>query len=100
MKIRKGDKVKILTGKDSGKTGNITKVLPNQGRVVVDGLNMLTKHQRPKKEGEKGTKVKFAAPLETSNVMLICPKCGKSARVGYAGTEKKLRECKKCKGTF
>jgi large subunit ribosomal protein L24 len=101
MKIKKGDKIKVLLGKDSGKTGAVTKVLPS-GRVVVEGVNMLTKHQRPKKEGEKGTKVKFAAPIDMSNVMLVCPKCGKATRVGYVseGAGKKLRSCKKCKGTF
>lgn len=100
MKIKKGDKVKILIGKDSGKTGAITKVLKNQERIVVDGINMLTKHQRPKKEGDKGMKVKFSAPINKSNVILICPKCGKTTRVGYVTGDKKLRQCKKCKGTF
>lgn len=100
MKIKKGDKVKILIGKDSGKTGAITKVLKNQERIVVDGINMLTKHQRPKKEGDKGVKVKFSAPINKSNVILVCPKCGKTTRVGYVAGDKKLRQCKKCKGTF
>ena len=101
MKIRKGDTIKVLLGKDNGKTGAVTKVLPS-GRIVVGGINMLTKHQKPKKEGEKGTKIKFAAPINISNVMLVCPKCGKATRVGYGSAEsgKKMRLCKKCKGTF
>ncbi|MFH1193933.1 MAG: 50S ribosomal protein L24 [bacterium] len=101
MKIKKGDKIKVLLGKDSGKTGAVIRVLPS-GRIVAEGINMLTKHQRPKKEGEKGMKVKFAAPIDISNAMLVCPKCGKATRVGYAPADggKKLRLCKKCKGTF
>jgi len=100
MKIKKGDKIKVLIGKDSGKTGSVSKVLVDANRIVVDGVNMLTKHQRPKKEGEKGTKVKFAAPINVSNTMLVCPKCDKPTRIGYSGADKKLRQCKKCKGTF
>ena len=102
MKIKKGDKVKILSGKDRGKSGSVTHVLSKSGKAVVDGINMLTKHQKPRKEGEKGTKVKFAAPISISKVMVICPKCGKETRVGFMIQEdkKRIRQCKKCKGTF
>lgn len=102
MKIKKGDKVKILAGKDRGKTGAVTRVLPEAGRIVVEGINMLTKHQRPRREGEKGTKIKFAAPLNVSNAILICPKCGKTTRAGHSQEEggRKMRACKKCKGTI
>lgn len=100
MKIKKGDKVKILSGKERGKIGSVSKILLEKGRVVVEGINMLTKHQKPRREGEKGTKIKFAAPLNVSNVMLICPKCGKATRVGFAKKEDggKSRQCKKCQG--
>lgn len=101
MKIRKGDKVKILSGKDKGKTGSVTKVLPKKEKIVVENVNLLTKHQRPKKQGEKGTKIKFAAPLNMSNAILVCPKCGKETRVGFIMQDKnKLRQCKKCKESF
>lgn len=100
MKIKKGDKVKILAGKEKGKTGAVAKVLPVSRRIVVEGINMLTKHQRPRREGEKGTKIKFAAPMDISNMMLLCPKCGKVTRIGVFAGEKKLRQCKKCKETF
>lgn len=102
MKIKKGDKVKILAGKDKGKTGSVLEVLAENNKVVVEGINMLTKHQRPKKEGEKGTKIKFAAPLSAGKVMVICPKCGKEARIGFivSAEGKKTRQCKKCKGSF
>lgn len=102
MKIKKGDKVKILQGKDKGKTGNVSKILIDEGKLVVEGVNMLTKHQKPKKEGEKGTKVQFPAPINISNAMLICPKCGKETRVVYnmADRGRKTRACKKCKATF
>jgi large subunit ribosomal protein L24 len=102
MKIKKGDKVKVLSGKNKGKTGSVTETIPATGKVVVDGVNMLTKHQRPKKEGEKGTTVKFAAPMPAAKLMLICPKCGKTTRVAYSvpAEGKKVRQCKKCQGTF
>ncbi|PKL72357.1 50S ribosomal protein L24 [Candidatus Kuenenbacteria bacterium HGW-Kuenenbacteria-1] len=98
MKIKKGDKVKILTGKDIGKTGKILRVFLKKEKVVVEGLNLRVKHTRPKKEKEKGQKVLFPAPLNVSNAMLICSKCGKSTRVGYKILEnkKKVRICKKC----
>lgn len=102
MKIKKGDKIQMLAGKDKGKIGPVMEVYPQEGRIVVEGVNMLTKHQRPKKEGEKGTKIKFASPFSIGKAMLICPKCGKATRVGYCtpAEGKKMRQCKKCKGLF
>ena len=83
MKIKKGDKVKILAGKDSGKTGKVLQIFPKEGRASVEGLNILIKHLRPQKQGEKGQVVEIPAPIDVSNVKIICPKCGKPARVGY-----------------
>ncbi|MFC1612387.1 50S ribosomal protein L24 [Patescibacteria group bacterium] len=102
MKIKKGDKVRILSGKDKGKTGPVTRVLSKSGKVIVEGINMTTKHQRPRKEGDKGTKIQFPAPLVISNVIVICPKCGKETRINFIKQEnnKKIRQCKKCKATF
>jgi large subunit ribosomal protein L24 len=100
MRIKKGDKVLVISGKDKGKTGKIAKVLPQLGRLVVEGVNIRKKHTRPKKEGQKGQIIQMAAPICASNVKLICPKCEKAARVGYKLLEdrKKVRVCKKCNG--
>lgn len=99
MKILKGDKVKILTGKDSGKSGKVLKVVKSAGKVSVEGANLKIKHMRPKKEGEKGQRIQFPAPMNLSNVILICPKCSKTTRVGSKKLEdkKKIRVCGKCK---
>jgi len=109
MKIKTGDKVKIIAGKDKGKTGKVLQVFPNRNLASVEGLNILIKHLRPRKQGEQGQRVEFPAPMNLSNMMLVCPKCGKPTRVGYkyaeAGGEdkkkkKKFRICKKCEQTI
>lgn len=99
MKIKKGDKVKIIAGKDGGKEGKILQVLPQREKIVVEGLNLVVKHMRPRRAGEKGQRIQFPAPLQISNALLICPKCNKPTRVGYKILEnkKKVRMCKKCK---
>ena len=98
MKLKKGDSVLIIAGKDKGRTAKILKSLPKELKVLVEGINLKKKHVRPKKEGEKGQVVAIPAPMDVSNVKLVCPKCGKATRVGYI-TEKdvKSRICKKCK---
>lgn len=97
MRIKKSDKVKIIHGKDSGKEGKVLRVFKNEGKVVVEGANIAKKHARPKKEGQKGQRVEVAMPIDASNVMLVCPHCGKATRVGYKATDgKKSRICKKC----
>lgn len=98
MKIKKGDLVLIISGKDKGKTGKVTKALPKDLKVLVEGVNLKKKHARPKKQGEKGQVVQVPAPLNISNVKAICPKCGKATRVGYTvDKDIKKRICKKCK---
>src|SRR3990167_1797140 len=106
MKIKKGDKVKILAGKDKGKTGKVLQIFPSLNRVSIEGLNLLIKHMRPRKHGEKGQRIEFPAPLDLSNVMLVCKSCDKPTRVSYKYIEvmqndikekKKVRVCKKCK---
>jgi large subunit ribosomal protein L24 len=98
MKIKKNDQVKILAGKDRGKTGKVLRVLSLEEKVVVEGINIVKKHVRPRKEGEKGQRVEVPGKVNLSNVMLVCPKCGKAARIEYKVTEKdKFRMCKKCK---
>ena len=98
MKVKKGDSILIISGKDKGRTGKIIKALPKELKILVEGINLKKKHVRPKREGEKGQVVEIPAAMDMSNVKLICPKCGKATRVGYA-TEKdiKNRICKKCK---
>ena len=97
--IRKDDKVKILAGKDREKTGKVLAVSAKTGRITVEGRNIITRHERPKKQGQKGQKIQVPMPLHPSNVMLICPHCDKPTRVGYLKDEKgvKSRVCKQCK---
>lgn len=102
MNIKKGDKVKILSGKDKGKAGKVLQVFPVKERASIEGLNILVKHMRPRKEGEKGQRIEFPAPIRLSNIMFVCPTCDKPTRVGFKtiennGTKKKVRVCKKCK---
>jgi len=98
MKIKKGDTVKILTGKDRGKKGKVVQVFPKEGKIMIENINMMVKNVRPKKAGEKGQKVEYAAPIDISNVNLICPKCSKPTRVGHKVLkDEKIRICKKCK---
>ena len=98
MKIKANDKVKIVAGKDRGKEGKVLQVFTDSDRVVVEGLNIMKKHLRPKKHGDKGQVIELSAPLCVANVMLLCPKCGKVTRVGYRQDgDKKKRICRKCK---
>jgi large subunit ribosomal protein L24 len=97
MKIKKGDNVLIIKGKDRGKQGKILDVFPREGKLVVEGANLRKKHAKPKRSGEKGQTVQIPAKLPVSNVKLICPKCGKPTRVGHKLIEnKKYRICIKC----
>ena len=98
MKIHKGDTVLITSGKDRGKKNKVLQAFPKENRILIEGVNLRKKHQRPKKSGEKGQIIEFPAPIYISNVKLICPKCGKATRIGYEITNKKKnRVCKKCK---
>ena len=101
FKIRKGDKVKVLAGKDRGKTGVVEAVLSEEERVKVEGVNMVKKHQKPQRSGEKGQIVTISLPVAISKVQLVCPKCGKNTRIGKAlDGDKKFRVCKKCNAKF
>jgi large subunit ribosomal protein L24 len=97
MKIKKDDTVLIISGKYKGKTGKVLRSFPKKDQVLVEGVNLRKKHQKPKKQGQKGQTVEIPVPLNVSNVQMICPKCKKATRVGYR-TEggKKYRICKKC----
>ena len=104
MKIKTGDKVKVLTGKDKGKTGKVIQILHNkqtaQFFVVVEDINVLKKHMRARREGEKGQIIELPAPLNISNVMLIDPKSGKPTRVGYKTEGKEKKRIAKKSGEF
>jgi large subunit ribosomal protein L24 len=97
LKIKKGDTVKVLQGKDRGKTGTVLHAHPEIQKVTVEGLNMAKKRMRPRKQNEKGQTVSIARPLPIGNVALVCKSCGKATKVGYRieGTEK-YRVCRKC----
>lgn len=95
-KIRRGDTVRILRGRDRGRTGKVMAVLPRDHRVVVEGLHMVKKHVRPRRAGEKGQRVNVAAPLQVSAVQLICPNCRKPTRVTIVDQGGRKRVCKKC----
>ena len=98
MKIKKNDNVLVIKGKDRNKTGKVLGILPEKGRAVVGGVNIIKRHQRPKKAGQKGQILSVEAPLRIENIMVVCPKCGKPARIGYKKLEngEKVRICKKC----
>ncbi len=103
MRIRKGDTVKIMAGKDRGKTGKILAVYPSRDRILVEGVNLYKKHVRPKRQGEKGQVVTLPRSLHASNAMFVCPHCGKPTRVGSRVDEQaksRVRCCKRCKGAF
>ncbi len=98
MKIKKGDQVLIISGKDKGKKGNVLRVFPEEGKIVVENVNILKKHTKPRKSGEKGQILQFPGKIFVSKVKIICSKCGSAARAGYKILEnKKYRICKKCK---
>ncbi len=97
MKLKKGDQVKVMLGKDRGKLGKIEAVLPKSSSVVVTGVNMVKKHVKKQGDNRPGGIIDLTKPLNVAKVALICPKCHQITRVGYSGTgPKKVRICKKC----
>jgi len=101
-KIKVGDEVTILSGKDKGKQGKVIEIIPREGKLVVEGANIVKRHIRPTRRGQESGIVEKEAPIYISKVMLICPRCGKRTRVGVKilkkalEKEEKLRFCKKC----
>lgn len=99
--VKKDDQVVILSGKDKGKKGKVLAVSPKEGKVIIEGCNMVTKHVKPKQMGQTGGIVKAEGALYASKVMLVCPKCGKATRVSHVMEDgKKKRRCVKCDATF
>jgi len=100
MKVKKGDKVLIIKGKDRSKSGKVARALPSKLLVVVEGLNLRKKTVKPRRGNEKGRIVSIAWPMRVENVMLVCDACGKPTRIGYREiNNKKIRYCKKCEAT-
>lgn len=98
FKIHKGDTVVMLGGKDRGKTGKVVSMMPAAARLVVEGLNMMKRHSRARKQGQHGQIITKERPVNVSSVALVCKSCGKPTRVGYRlDGDKKIRICKKCK---
>lgn len=98
MKLKKGDKVKVIAGKDKGREGVIERVYKNTGRIVIPQVNLYKKHVKKNQQMPQGGVVEVPRALDVSKVMFVCPKCGKLARLGYeVKGERKYRICKKCK---
>jgi len=97
-RIRKGDNVKVISGRDKGKSGKVLRVFPREKRAMVEGINVRAKRAKPRKAGQKGQIIHVAMPIQESNLMPVCPSCQKPARVQYklCGDKSKLRVCKKC----
>ena len=95
--VKKNDQVLVISGKDKGKTGKVVEVSPKEGKVIVEGINIVTKHVKPRKQGEAGGLIKAEAPLYASKVMLYCNKCKKATRISHKETDSgKVRVCKHC----
>ena len=97
MNIKKGDKVRVIAGKDKGKEGEVTRAIPAEHRVVVKNVNVAKRSMRPTQQNPQGGIMSIDAPIQVSNVMLVCPKCGQPTRIGHREEDgKKVRFCKKC----
>ena len=97
MRIKKGDTVKVLSGKDKGKTGEVLEILPKTNKIIVKGVNIIKKHSKPRKQGEEGGILSMEGAIHVAKVNVVCPKCGKATKVGYSEEKgEKVRVCKKC----
>ena len=97
MKIKKGDNVEVLSGNDKGKKGEVLEVLSKEGKVVVKGVNVRKKHVKAKRQGDESGIIPVECAIPVSKVNVVCPKCGKTTKVGYGmEKDKKIRICKKC----
>ena len=96
--VKTGDTVVVINGKDRGAKGKVMQVSPSEGKVIVQGVNIVSKHVKPRKMGEAGGIIKAESALYADKVQLVCPKCGKAVRVGHVINDagKKVRVCKKC----
>lgn len=98
IKIHKGDNVIMLGGKDRGKTGKVSALMPREGKIVVEGLNMMKRHTKARQQGQRGQIISKERAINVASVALICKACGKPTRIGYKiDGDNKIRICKKCK---
>ncbi len=99
LRLKKGDTAIVITGKNKGQRGRVLSILPLKGRVVIEGVNIVKKHQKPSKKYAQGGIIEKEGTLNISNVMLICPKCSRPSRIGSFAVDegKTVRACKKCK---
>ena len=102
MQIKKDDTVVVIAGKDKGKTGTVLRTIPKKNKVVVEGVAMVKKHQKARRQGEESGIIMKEAAIDASNVLRVCPKCGKAVRTGVKVLEdgSKARYCKKCDEMF
>lgn len=102
MHVKRGDIVKVIAGKDKGKEGKVVTAIPSENKVIVEGVAMAKKHQKARMQGQESGIIHKEMPIDASNVMRVCPKCGKAARTGVKVFEdgSKARYCKKCGETF
>jgi large subunit ribosomal protein L24 len=98
MHVRRGDTVTVIAGRERGKRGKVLRVLPDKGRVLVEKVNMIKKHQRPTQKLRQGGIIEREGPLHASNVMLVCPRCNRASRTGVKALTdgRKTRTCKRC----
>ena len=97
MIVKKGDQAVVISGKEKGKKGKVSQVIPTTGKVVIETVNVVSRHKKPRSAQEKGGIMKKAAPIDASNVMVVCPACGKATRVAHKIIDgEKARVCKKC----
>ena len=97
LRIKKGDNVKVLSGNDKDKVGEILEVIPKQNRIIVKGVNVRKKHVKPRRQGDEGGIISTECPIDSSKVHVVCSKCGKATKVGYSEEKgEKVRVCKKC----
>ena len=102
MNVKSGDEVVVISGKDKGKKGKVLEVLPKKGKAIVEGVAVATMHKKPRAQGQTGGIIKQELPIDSSNVMVVCAKCGKATRVARKVLEDGsiVRVCKKCGETF
>jgi len=99
MKLKKGDEVEVLSGKELGKRGDIMRVMPRENKVIVDRINLAKKHQKPTRSTMQGGIIDKEMPLDASNVGIVCKSCHKATRIGYRFEDgRKIRICRKCEG--
>lgn len=97
MKLKKGDSITVIRGKDSGKKGTVEKLFAKEGKVLVEGVNQYKRHVKARMQGQKSEIITLTKPLPLANVQLVCPKCKKLTRVGYKMLkDEKVRVCRKC----